>query len=140
MKKLLPLIISAALGSLSTSAFADTLTDIYNQAKENDPTLLSAAAKRDEAFEAVTSSRAALLPQINLTAGYNVTRGETEQSTSTIDNDNEALSAGVTFSQALYDRSSWITLDTAEKKCSSKRRFLCSSTTSTHSARFNSLL
>ncbi|WCP66601.1 outer membrane channel protein TolC [Vibrio tubiashii] len=115
MKKLLPLIISAALGSLSTSAFADTLTDIYNQAKENDPTLLSAAAKRDEAFEAVTSSRAALLPQINLTAGYNVTRGETEQSTSTIDNDNEALSAGVTFSQALYDRSSWITLDTAEK-------------------------
>ncbi|MDC5819871.1 outer membrane channel protein TolC [Vibrio europaeus] len=116
MKKLLPLIISAALGSLSTSAFADTLTDIYNQAKENDPTLLSAAAKRDEAFEAVTSSRAALLPQINLTAGYNVTRGETElKNAPNTDNDNEALSAGVTFSQALYDRSSWITLDTAEK-------------------------
>ncbi|KLN67109.1 MULTISPECIES: outer membrane channel protein TolC [Vibrio] len=116
MKKLLPLFISAALGSLSTNAFADTLTEIYNQAKENDPTLLSAAAKRDEAFEAVTSSRAALLPQINLTAGYNVTRGETElKNASNTDNDNETLSAGVTFSQALYDRSSWITLDTAEK-------------------------
>lgn len=116
MKKLLPLFISAALGSLSTNAIADTLTDIYNQAKENDPTLLSAAAKRDEAFEAVTSSRAALLPQINLTAGYNVTRGETElKNASNTDNDNETLSAGVTFSQALYDRSSWITLDTAEK-------------------------
>ena len=60
MKKLLPLFISAALGSLSTNAFADTLTEIYNQAKENDPTLLSAAATRDSAFEAVTSSRAIL--------------------------------------------------------------------------------
>ncbi|KJY82206.1 outer membrane channel protein [Vibrio galatheae] len=116
MKKLLPLFISAALGSLSTNAFADTLTDIYNQAKENDPTLLSTAAQRDAAFEAVTSSRAALLPQINLTAGYNITRGDTElQNTTDLDNDTEALSAGVTFSQALYDRSSWITLDTAEK-------------------------
>ena len=39
MKKLLPLFISAALGGLSTNALADTLADIYNQAKENDPTL-----------------------------------------------------------------------------------------------------
>jgi len=75
MKKLLPLIISAALGSLSTSAWADTLTDIYNQAKENDPTLLQSAATRDQAFEAIESSRASLLPQIALTAGYDVNRG-----------------------------------------------------------------
>ena len=71
MKKLLPLFVSAALGSLSATAYADTLADIYNQAKENDPTLLRTAAERDAAFEAITSSRSALLPQINLTAGYN---------------------------------------------------------------------
>lgn len=116
MKKLLPLVISAALGSLSTNAFADTLADIYNQAKENDPTLLSAAAQRDAAFESVTSSRATLLPQINLTAGYNLTRGDTDlDSGSTIDNDKNALTAGISFSQELYQRSSWVALDVSEK-------------------------
>ncbi|ERB66195.1 outer membrane channel protein TolC [Vibrio coralliilyticus] len=111
MKKLLPLFISAALGSLSTNAFADTLTEIYNQAKENDPTLLSAAATRDSAFEAVTSSRATLLPQISLTAAYDVNRGER----SDVTKDSEAWNAAVGFTQELYKRSSWITLDTAEK-------------------------
>ncbi len=111
MKKLLPLIISATLGSLSTTAWADTLADIYNQAKENDPTLLSAAATRDQAFEAINSSRATLLPQIALTAGYDVNRGERNN----LDNDSDGWNAGVNFTQELYNRSSWITLDTAEK-------------------------
>ena len=109
MKKLLPLVISAALGSLSTNAFADTLADIYNQAKENDPTLLSAAAQRDAAFEAVTSSRATLLPQINLTAGYNINRSDLDPSES------DKLTAGISFSQELYQRSSWVALDVSEK-------------------------
>ncbi|WP_038174169.1 MULTISPECIES: outer membrane channel protein TolC [Vibrio] len=116
MKKLLPFVISAALGSMSTSALADTLAEIYNQAKENDPTLLSAAAKRDAAFEAVNSSRSTLLPQINLTAGYNLTRGDTDlDSGTTRDNDQNALTAGINFSQELYQRSSWLTLDVSEK-------------------------
>ncbi|MEZ8607422.1 outer membrane channel protein TolC [Vibrio sp. 10N.261.55.F4] len=116
MKKLLPLFISAAIGSLSSSAFADTLAEVYDQAKQNDPQLLRSAAQRDAAFEAVTSSRSSLLPQINLTAGYNLTRGDTDfDSASTRDNDQNALTAGISFSQELYQRSSWITLDTAEK-------------------------
>lgn len=116
MKKLLPLFISAAIGSLSSSAFADTLAEVYDQAKQNDPQLLRSAAQRDAAFEAVTSSRSSLLPQINLTAGYNLTRGETDLDAGpTNDNDRNALTAGISFSQELYQRSSWITLDTAEK-------------------------
>ncbi len=118
MKKLLPLFISAALGSISASAYADSLAQIYDLAKQNDPQLLSVAAQRDQAFEAITSSRSALLPQINLTAGYNLTLGETEyddSALSTSSNDQNALTAGVSFSQALYNRASWITLDTAEK-------------------------
>ncbi|MCG9596509.1 outer membrane channel protein TolC [Vibrio sp. Isolate25] len=111
MKKLLPLFISAALGSLSTNAFADTLTEIYNQAKENDPTLLSAAATRDSAFEAVTSSRATLLPQVDLTASYDFDRGEYNDA----DNDKDTWTAKLGFTQELYKRSSWLTLDTAEK-------------------------
>ncbi|MDE1240785.1 outer membrane channel protein TolC [Vibrio aestuarianus] len=109
MKKLLPLFISAALGSLSTSVWADTLADIYNQAKENDPQLLSAAARRDAAFEAITSSRSSLLPQINLTAGYNINRSDDDT------RESDKLTAGINFSQELYNRSSWVALDTAEK-------------------------
>ncbi|PHJ42358.1 outer membrane channel protein TolC [Vibrio sp. PID17_43] len=117
MKKLLPLFISAALGSMSTSAWADSLTEIYDLAKQNDPQLLSAAAQRDAAFEAITSSRSALLPQINLTAGYNLTRGDTDLDSvrNNRSNDKNTLSAGVALSQELYNRTSWITLDIAEK-------------------------
>ncbi|MBE3859293.1 efflux RND transporter outer membrane protein VpoC [Vibrio parahaemolyticus] len=115
---MLPLFISAALGSISSSAWADSLAEIYDLAKQNDPQLLSVAAQRDRAFEAITSSRSALLPQINLTAGYNLTRGDTEYDSnliSDVSNDSNALTAGVNFSQELYNRASWITLDTAEK-------------------------
>ncbi len=116
MKKLLPLFISAALGSVSTTALADSLAQIYDQAKENDPTLLQAAANRDAAFEAVTSSRSTMLPQINLTAGYNLTRGEKDRDDGTTgDNDANALTAGISFSQELYQRSSWVSLDISEK-------------------------
>lgn len=116
MKKLLPLFISAALGSMSTSALADSLAEIYDLAKQNDPQLLSVAAQRDAAFEAINSSRSALLPQINLTAGYNLTRGDRDQDgVPTTPTDQNVLSAGIGFSQELYNRASWITLDTAEK-------------------------
>lgn len=113
MKKLLPLFISAAIGGLSTNVFADTLTEIYNQAKENDPTLLNAAAKRDAAFEAITSTRAVLLPQIQLTAGYDINQ-------SNIDGrDSNKTTAGIGFTQELYNRASWVNLDTAEKRARS---------------------
>lgn len=110
MKKLLPLFVSAALGTLSSAVWAENLAEIYNQAKENDPQLLSVAAQRDAAFEAVTSSRSALLPQINLTAGYNINRSDQAP------RESDLLSAGINFSQELYQRSSWVSLDTAEKK------------------------
>ncbi len=114
MKKLLPLFISAALGSVSTTALADSLAQIYNQAKENDPTLLQAAANRDAAFESVNSSRSTLLPQINLVAGYDINSGEINRASS-IDNDKNTFNAGINFSQELYQRSSWVNLDIAEK-------------------------
>jgi outer membrane protein len=109
MKKLLPLFISAALGTTSTIALADDLAEIYNLAKDNDPTLRRSAAQRDAAFEAITSSRATLLPQINLTASYDIARSDYNGA------ENNTLAAGINFSQELYQRSSWITLDTAEK-------------------------
>lgn len=109
MKKLLPFVISAALGSISAATWADSLTEIYDQAKQNDPQLLRAAAQRDAAFEGINSARSSLLPQINLTAGYNINRSDDDFQ------DSDRLTAGIGFSQELYNRASWITLDTAEK-------------------------
>ncbi|EKO3575844.1 outer membrane channel protein TolC [Vibrio metschnikovii] len=110
MKKLLPFLVSATLGSFSINAWADDLAQIYDQAKQNDPQLLNAAARREAAFEAINSSRSSLLPQINLTAGYNLTRSDVDA------RDSDRLSAGISFAQELYNRSSWVSLDTAEKQ------------------------
>ncbi|MGF1686326.1 outer membrane channel protein TolC [Photobacterium japonica] len=109
MKKLLPLIVSVALGGFSHMALADDLAEIYQQAKQNDPQLLRSAADKDAAFEAINSSRSALLPQINLTAGYN---------TFFLDGDNapDGFNGGVNLSQTLYNRTSWINLDISEKR------------------------
>lgn len=110
MKKLLPLLISITLGSTSTYTFADDLAGIYALAKDNDPTLLRAAAQKDAAFEAVTSTKSDLLPQINLTASYDI-----NDSSDLPSNEYNQLQAGISFSQALYQRSSWINLESAEK-------------------------
>jgi len=110
MKKLLPILISAAFGSFGTTAMADSLAEIYDLAKQNDPQLLSAAATRDAAFEAVNSSRSTLLPQINLTAGYDIARNNEDRTP----RESNVLSAGVGFTQELYQRSSWVNLEIAE--------------------------
>ncbi len=108
MKKVLSVLIAASLGTLSISASAENLSEIYKQAIDNDPQLLRSAAQRDAAFEAVSSARAPLLPQISLTAGYNY--GE-----SYFGQENNAFTAGIGLTQELYQRSSWVTLETSEK-------------------------
>ncbi|GAM55054.1 type I secretion outer membrane protein [Vibrio ishigakensis] len=108
MKKVLSVLIAASLGTLSISASAENLSEIYKQAIDNDPQLLRSAAQRDAAFEAVSSARAPLLPQISLTAGYNY--GE-----SYFGQESNAFTAGIGLTQELYQRSSWVTLETSEK-------------------------
>ncbi|PSU83126.1 outer membrane channel protein TolC [Photobacterium phosphoreum] len=110
MKKLLPIIISLVIGSISQSASADDLAQIYQQAKQNDPQLLKAAADKDAAFEAINSSRSTLLPQINLSAGYNTYYLDAK------DGRDNGFNAGVSLSQSLYNRASWVGLDIAEKQ------------------------
>lgn len=110
MKKLLPIIISLVIGSLSQSASADDLAQIYQQAKQNDPQLLEAAADKDAAFEAINSSRSTLLPQINLSAGYNTYYLDSKEGS------NNGFNTGVTLSQSLYNRASWVGLDISEKE------------------------
>ncbi|MDC0610667.1 outer membrane channel protein TolC [Vibrio sp.] len=110
MKKLLPILVSLSLGTMCAQAWADTLSEIYNEAKQNDPQLLKAEAQKEAAFEAINSTRSNLLPQINLSAGYNVTRFDNY----TLGDSNRAT-AGATLQQVLYSRASWVNLETAEK-------------------------
>ncbi|MEZ9522615.1 outer membrane channel protein TolC [Enterovibrio norvegicus] len=109
MKKLLPLFIGVALGTVAPLASADDLIQVYEQAKQSDPQLLQAAATKDAAFAAVDTNRGTLLPQINLNAGYNLSRNSNDSIT-----DSNLLTAGVAVSQELFSQNSWINLDIAE--------------------------
>ncbi|WP_407332143.1 outer membrane channel protein TolC [Enterovibrio sp. 27052020O] len=110
MKKLLPYFIGMALGTTAPLASADDLIQVYEQAKQSDPQLLQSAATRDAAFAAVDTQRGVLLPQINLSAGYNLARNSKDA----LINDTNTLTAGVDLSQELFDQNSWINLDIAE--------------------------
>jgi outer membrane protein len=110
MKKRLPLLIGIALGTVTTPIWADTLAEIYDQAKTNDTQVITAKAQRDEAYEAINSTRGDLLPQINLSSSYNNIRSDYSGARSSL------FSAGLSLSQTLYNRASWINLDTAEKQ------------------------
>lgn len=110
MKKLLPILVSLSLSGLCFNTWADTLSDIYNEAKQNDPKLLQAEAQKAAAYEAINASRADLLPQIDLSAGYNVTHFDNYTNANS-----KRVSAGAQLSQTLYNRASWINLNTAEK-------------------------
>lgn len=109
MKKLLPLALSLALGSVSSAALADDLAQIYQQAKQSDPTLNQAAAERDAAFSAVDATRGTLLPQIALNAGYAITRNDSDDQ-----RDVNTTSADISLSQQLFKRDSWVNLDISE--------------------------
>lgn len=106
--------LTVGLGLLLTSAasYADDLLQIYQKALETDPALKQAEASRNAAMEAISLSGAALLPQINLSAGY------TYQSSNSPLRENENTSATLSFKQSLYERANWISLTRAEKVAS----------------------
>lgn len=114
MKKLLPIIIGVALSTPSAFVHADDLMQVYEQAKKSDPTLLQAAANKDAAFARIGTSKGSLLPQINLTAGYNLIRNSDAGGEGGNLSDTNTLSAGINLSQELFDKSTWVNLDLAE--------------------------
>jgi outer membrane protein TolC len=94
---------------VSGAAHAENLLDIYQQAQIKDTQLLESKAKRDQAFEKINESRAALLPQINLGAGLNYLQNKNDTMTNT------GATGSVTLDQSIYRRSNWVNLDLTEK-------------------------
>ncbi|GMQ48742.1 TolC family outer membrane protein [Vibrio sp. 10N] len=94
---------------LANTVYAESILDVYNTAKVSDPMLLQAKAQSEEAKEGINSMRSVLLPQLDLTAGYDYYNSDRPLLSS------EQWRAGVQFSQEIYNPASWIHLEQAEK-------------------------
>lgn len=114
MKKTL---ISLLVGfSLTATAQAQDLSEIYAQALTKDPVVNRAKAIRDAAYAGITLSRASLLPKVSGSVGYNVSDSETAISpTQVSSSDSTSLSYRLGLSMSLYDHANYIGLNRAEK-------------------------
>jgi outer membrane protein len=101
-KTLLSLLISVGMTS---SAYADSLFEVYQQALQNDPSTLQSKANKEAAFIGIDRSRASLLPQISASLSANKSYG---------DSDSSSNGAGISLRQSIYDQSNWIAVDRAE--------------------------
>ena len=98
-KTLISTLLASTFGLLSLQATAADLQEIYQLATQKDPQLLKAVATRDAAKHSIDVSKARLLPQVNLTAGYSKSMSESAQfidgSLVPIDRDNKGWNAEV---------------------------------------------
>lgn len=121
-KTLISTLLASSFGLFSLQIAAADLQEIYQLATQKDPQLLKAIATRDAAREAIDVSKANLLPQVNLTAGYNRrwaenTDFDTENNTLIVfDSESKGWSAEVGLQQSLFDWTNWKNLNTAEKR------------------------
>lgn len=111
MRKVLPLLIGLCF---SQYASAENLLQVYQQAKDTNPELRSAAADRDKAYAAISGSRASLLPQLGLSGSYGVSHGYREADNSNTKSGDLSLS----LKQSLFNFSYWKQLNIAEKTAS----------------------
>lgn len=119
-RTLLSLVISLGVTS---SALADDLYDVYQQALNNDPVVNRAKAQRDAAFEGIPISRANLLPQISGSVSYQQSSRENTQFAGDqenvtliiVDADSDTTQYGLSLDMSLYDHANWVGLNRAEK-------------------------
>ena len=110
MKKTLTFLIGLAL---SQSVFAENLVQVYEQAKDTNPDLRSSLAEKDKAYSAISGSRASLLPQVGLSASYDVTHGRRDDRGK---NTKYGNLYQVALSQSIFNFSSWKALDISKKQ------------------------
>lgn len=89
------------LGMLASSAGANSLLDLYQQAVQRDPKLKASEAAYHEARERLTSAEAQLLPVISGSAQYSRNKTEVNRSGSLIDDAYHAAGYSLNFRQPL---------------------------------------
>jgi outer membrane protein len=93
---------------LSNSAWAESLTDIYQSALQNDPVLATARANFKAGLETKKIARAALLPQLAVSGEYSESESEESERTGYVGESlSEGTRYGVSLSQAIFDMPAW---------------------------------
>jgi outer membrane protein len=121
MKRRLPAIALTAMLALGTAGTAagEDLMQIYREAQLNDPTIAAAKATWQATQERTPIARSALLPNVQLAAGANVTNFDsTIRSDPSVDINRNftAANATVTASQPLYRYQNWIAYEQAKEQ------------------------
>ena len=118
MKKTLSTLIIAITSAISsTSAQADDLLSVYQQALLNDPVVLKSQAQFMIVKEDIVQARAVLLPQISASGGYNMgeQEGYSALTSSISTTEFSSLTYGANLNMQLYHHDTWLRLDNAEK-------------------------
>ena len=93
---------------LTSASLAESLTDIYQTALQNDPVLGAARANFKAGLETKKITRAALLPQLAASGEYSESEStELERIGYLGDSTSEGTRYGVSLSQAIFDMPSW---------------------------------
>ncbi len=118
----------------SSSVWADNLLDVYNLAKDGDPTFLASEAGTRATSERVNQSMASLLPQISARINYGISDNDSTSTQSGIftpvggtaeafvgdpsSSESKTTSNGYTInlSQEIYSHASWLNLKQSEKR------------------------
>jgi outer membrane protein len=110
MLRLLPLAAAAGL-ALSGPARAESLLDMYAQARAYDATWQSAKAQYDANLYRAEQARAGLLPQAAITGGVNRSKVDTDSPVSALVQDRffGTQNATIAASQPLYRPANWAT-------------------------------
>ncbi|WP_392564492.1 outer membrane channel protein TolC [Orbus wheelerorum] len=111
MKKVLPLLISLII---APSAFAENLIQVYEQTRQTNPELKSSLANKQKAYAAVSGERASLLPQLGLSASYDLSHGYREND----DVNGKTGNLGLSLTQSLFNYSYWKNLDISKQQAS----------------------
>ncbi len=100
---------------ITNHVLAENLIDLYNLAKDNDPTIQAAYQDYNSQLEALPQARASLLPTINATSGsannYCSTNSSTTPSNSSKYN---SWSYGISMTQPIFQMDVWSKLSQAK--------------------------
>lgn len=112
------LIVGLTLASASQLTVAQDLSQIYQLALQNDPSVLKAEALYNATHEQIEQARSVLLPQISGSASYTDYESDLDFKTANdqdTDSESQTLAFSLALSMQLYNHSSWLNLDTSKK-------------------------
>lgn len=119
-KTLTALIIGFACTANLTSAYADDLSSVYQQAKAADPVVLKAQAQFMASESGIDIARSALLPQLSASAGISKSSNDSMFTDNAgnrlkVNSDIDNVNYGLNLSMQVYHHDTWLSLANAEK-------------------------